>query len=440
MSQPRGFGLNGKSTYTNVTKPCDVSLQFIVDASDENGLGIRSLKSNGYVEDVFMHVNGNAPFAPTMDISRTYAVLGSSTVTNTGSTVVTGNLGLTPGTSVTGFPPGTISGTENVANAAAVAAKVEATSAYTDLSTRPAGTTESTLDGLTLPPGTYTSASTMDLATSGNATLTFDAGGNPNAVWIMQIGSTLTTGAGGIATMVLAGGAQASNIYWQVGSSATINVTSGSLFLGNIIASASITVGSGTARGSLIALSGAVTISAAAALTAQSPTPSFIAGANPNPAPGFVMIRLTNSFNHYLGQLTSFESPVDSTTATTATVAGQAYVISALGTATLAQWQARGLTPGFTPAVGQSFIASSSGTIGGSAEVSKALNAGSGVTSMEVVGNPDLSIANSSIAANGGAIVIGQFMSSAGVTPPADGSVVNMTLHFDGSSVTIDGL
>ena len=205
---------------------------------------------------------------PALGTARDYAVLGASTVTNTGNTKLIGNLGLSPGSSITGFPPGVYSGIENIANAAAVTAQSSALTAFTDLQGRPAGTTESLLDGLVLGPGTYTSASSMSLASTALGTLSLDAKGNQSAVWVFQIGSTLTTGAGGIATIQLVNGSCAGNVYWQVGSSATINVTPNSVFLGNVIASTSVTVDSGSITGSVVALNGAVTISAASNINA----------------------------------------------------------------------------------------------------------------------------------------------------------------------------
>lgn len=232
MSVARGFGLNGKSFYTNVCKPCDVNLNFIVDAANGNGLGMRSLKSNGYVEAVFMHTSS------------------------------------TPG-SVNGF-------------------------------------------------------------------------------------------------------------------------------------------------------------------------------LNPNPALGFAQVIFKNNFNFYLGGFSGQITPLTSTS-TTSTTANSVYVITALGTATLAQWQTAGLPMGFTPAVGQAFVAKATGSIGGSATV--------GVPGVQVapiisiVGDPNMTIANAAISPNAGARVMLQFSgpTAAGntalvATNPADGTTVGMTFKFDASSVTIDGI
>jgi len=162
------------------------------------------------------------------------------------------------------------------------------------------------------------------------------------------------------------------------------------------------------------------------------------AAGSPNPAAGFALVRFNNNFNKYLGGFSGFVSPVTGS-ALTATVNHSPFIITSLGTATLAQWQAVGFPAGFTPAVGASFVATATATIGGSATV-KAPGV-SGIASLEVIGDSNATISNSSVAANGGAQVLVQFLTGAGaVAAPADGSVVGMAFLFDGSSVTIDGL
>lgn len=164
---------------------------------------------------------------------------------------------------------------------------------------------------------------------------------------------------------------------------------------------------------------------------------------NPNPAAGFALVQFKQNFNIYLGGFSGFVSPV-SGSALTSTTQHDAYIITSLGTATLAQWQAAGLPAGLTPTVGQSFIATATGTIGGSATVE--VPSVSGITSLEVVGDPNQSIANSSIATNGGAYVLVQFLSpvitgasspyttTMTATAPANNSVVGMSFFFDQSS------
>ena len=184
-----------------------------------------------------------------------YAVLAATTVTAPGPIVIDGDLGLYPGTSVTGFPPAVVNGTTNVDNIAAQAAQASLLTAYNALFDLPAGVTMTgNLGGTTIYPGIYTAPATSMAVSSGN--LTLDAQGDVNAVWIFQIGSTFDITPG--LQVILANGAQASNIYWQVGSSATIDTTA--VMQGNILASDSVTVNSGaTLNGRALALTGAVT-------------------------------------------------------------------------------------------------------------------------------------------------------------------------------------
>lgn len=161
---------------------------------------------------------------------------------------------------------------------------------------------------------------------------------------------------------------------------------------------------------------------------------------NPNPASGYCLIQLNNNYNHFLGLSYVFRSPA-SGASLTSTTAGLAYQIVTLGTTTLAQWQAAGLPAGVTPAVGVSFVAIATGAIGGTGTVNVPAAAGSVVAQAEIIGNPDLSSANSSVAVNGGAWVLVRFMDYAGaIVAPAAGSVASLSLYLDVSSVTIDGL
>lgn len=198
--------------------------------------------------------------------ASTYAVLGATAVTgSTGAgSILTGNLGIYPNnaTSITNFPPSTYTGTENAGNTAAQIAQSDALSAYTSLAAHGGYVAiSSTLDGQTLTAGYYSESSgTFHLASSGPGTLTLN--GSSTDVFVFKAASTLTTGAGGIPTITLTGGALAQNVYWLVGSSATINSAYAGVFNGNIIAQASITdTLGGTVNGSLIALTGAVTLS-----------------------------------------------------------------------------------------------------------------------------------------------------------------------------------
>jgi len=168
-----------------------------------------------------------------------FAVLGSSTVTNTGSSVVNGDLGLSPGTSVTGFPPGVVSGTIHVADGAAASAQTSLTTAYNNAAGQTCDTdlTGQDLGGLTLTPGVYCFSSSAQLT----ETLTLDAQGESSSVFIFKIGLALTTASG--SSVVLINGAESCNVFWQVGSSATLG--SSTIFTGNILALTSITLDTG---------------------------------------------------------------------------------------------------------------------------------------------------------------------------------------------------
>jgi hypothetical protein len=184
-----------------------------------------------------------------------FAVLAGSTVTNSGPSVITGDVGVSPKTAVTGFPPGIVNGTIHAADATAGKAQTALTAAYNDAAGRTPAVSLAggLLGGRTLTSGVYDSASALDLT----GTLTLDAQGDPNSVFIFQAGSTLTTAAGSRVSLV--NGAQACNVYWKVGSSATLGTTS--TFNGNILALTSISVNSGvTVAGRALARNGAVTL------------------------------------------------------------------------------------------------------------------------------------------------------------------------------------
>jgi hypothetical protein len=195
-----------------------------------------------------------------------FVVLAGSTVTSTGATALTGDQGVSPGTAVTGFPPGTLTGTTHAGDATSALAMADLTTAYDDAAGRTLApvTLAGNLGGLTLPPGLYKSTSSLSIS-SGD--LTLDAQGDPNAIFILQMASTLTTTSG--RAVILSGGAKASNVFWQVGSSATLGTTSA--FVGTILADQSITLNTGaTLSGRALARIGSVTL---AANTAVLPTP-----------------------------------------------------------------------------------------------------------------------------------------------------------------------
>ena len=177
-----------------------------------------------------------------LGVAANFAVLAAAAVTNTSTpTTVTGDLGLWPGTSMTNFPPGIVNGTIHVNDTTAQAGEAALTIAYNNAAGRVGAFTPAVgnVGGLTFTPGLYRSGTST--AISGGGDLTLDAQGDPNAVFIFQIASTLTTSSGFGVT--LKGGAKPSQIFWEVGSSATIGT--GSHFAGNILANTSITLVSG---------------------------------------------------------------------------------------------------------------------------------------------------------------------------------------------------
>jgi hypothetical protein len=195
--------------------------------------------------------------APSLGSAQSFAVLGASTVTNTGPTVITGDLGVSPGTAVTGFPPGTVSGgTIHAGDATATAAQAAAHTAYGNLVAQPCGTNltgkilGTSPGAVTLSPGVYCFDSSAQLT----GTLTLNGGG----VYVFQMKSTLTTASN--SSVVLVKGATAGNVFWQVGSSATLGTNTA--FEGSILALISDTVTTGTSvTGRVFALTGGVTLS-----------------------------------------------------------------------------------------------------------------------------------------------------------------------------------
>jgi Ice-binding-like len=196
------------------------------------------------------------PAPVTLGAAASFGVLGASTVTSTPvpASAVHGDIGVSPGTAITGFPPGTLTGTLHPGDAVATQAHAALATAYADAAGRNPGALITTdLGGQTLTPGVYAAGAAMTLA----GTLTLDARGNPAAVFILQAGSTLTTGA--LSQVDLVGGAQACNVFWQVGTSATLGATS--QLAGTILASTSISMGADvTIDGRALARDAAVTM------------------------------------------------------------------------------------------------------------------------------------------------------------------------------------
>ncbi|KAK7229604.1 hypothetical protein V2G26_001774 [Clonostachys chloroleuca] len=188
--------------------------------------------------------------------ARPFAVLAGSTVTNTGPSVIMGDVGVSPGTAITGFPPGVITnGAIHAADAVAAQAQSDITTAYNVAARQPPTTTlpSQQLGGLTLAAGVYRLTSSAQLT----GALTLDGQGVTNGVWIFQIGSALTTASASM--VLLINGALPCNVFWQVRSSATIGT--GTTFAGNVLALTSITLNTGaTNNGGIYARNGAVTL------------------------------------------------------------------------------------------------------------------------------------------------------------------------------------
>jgi hypothetical protein len=183
--------------------------------------------------------------------AASFSVLAGSTVTNTGTSVLAGDVGLSPGTAITGFPPGVVNGTVHATDAVAAQAQVDLGTAYgVAAGLTPVATNLGDLTGRSLTPGVYSGG---ELAVTGALTLE----GTAASVWVFQAASTLTIGSGAVITVT--GGASACNVFWQVGSSATIRT--GAQFVGTVMAQESITAQTAaTITGRLLARTSAVTL------------------------------------------------------------------------------------------------------------------------------------------------------------------------------------
>jgi len=195
--------------------------------------------------------------AISLDGLSNFAIIAGSAITSTGATTVTGDMGLSPGTSCGGFPPGILTGTLQINTNLAIQGKLDLTAAYNDAAGRVSSeivTLSGNIGGLTLTPGLYKTTSSLAIS-SGD--LTFDARGNSNAVFIIQIASSFTTTSG--RKVFLKGNASASNIYWMIGSSATFGTTS--VMKGTVMAMQSITMNTGaTLNGRALTRIGGITM------------------------------------------------------------------------------------------------------------------------------------------------------------------------------------
>jgi len=226
-----------------------------------------------------------APVAVGLGAAGSFAVLAGTGITNTGPTVITGDIGTFPTASITGLTSMTVSGTNHAGDSVTQGAKTDLTTAYTSAAGEgPTTAIAADLVGQTLKAGVYNSASAVGLS----GVLTLDAAGDPGAVWVFQAGSTLITASG--SKVVLLNGAQACHVYWQVGSSATLGTNS--TFTGTVLALTSISLQTGaTVDGRVLASNGAVTLDSntitrsacSTATSAPTASPSTSATATPTP-------------------------------------------------------------------------------------------------------------------------------------------------------------
>jgi type VI secretion system secreted protein VgrG len=227
--------------------------------NDMKCYGLGSAAIIGMVTILFGASPASAQTAPSLGSADSFAVLAGSTVTNTGTSVITGDVGVSPGGAITGFPPGIlVAGTIHSGDSVATAAQASVITAYNNLAGQtcpaPNNLTGQNLGNRTLIPGVYCYATSAQLT----GTLTLDAQANPAAVFIFQIGTTLTTASS--SNVVMTNGGSRCNVFWQVGSSATLGTTTS--LAGNILALTSITMttSAGIFNGRALARNGAVTL------------------------------------------------------------------------------------------------------------------------------------------------------------------------------------
>jgi outer membrane autotransporter protein len=272
-----------------------------VSVNARSGSKIRSCRPALLIAPVmacvaFLSLPTGAKAQVSLGEAQNFTVISAAGVTNSGPTIIIGNVALSPLTTITGFPPGSVIGTIHYNDTMASTALADAHTAYNNLAGLaylPANNlTGFNLGGLSLNPGVYHFNTSAGL--TGN--LTLNTGGNANAVFVFQIGSTLTTAVGSSVVLTGAGAKTDPNVFWQVGSSATLNTLT--TFDGNILALASISLGTGSVivNGRLIALTGAVTllsntISAPATATIAVPGGTITVG------PGGTIISVTGELS-----------------------------------------------------------------------------------------------------------------------------------------------
>ncbi|MBB5478096.1 hypothetical protein HNR20_002601 [Micromonospora parathelypteridis] len=259
-----------------------------------------------------------------------FAVLAGTTITSTGLSVVNGDIGVSPGTAVTGFPPGQLNGSLHSNDAAAVAGKSDLAIAYNDAVGRTTTAVVSDqLGGTTKTTGVYESvAGTFNIT----GDLTLDAGGDPNAVFIFKTTTTLITGASSMVNLI--NGAQSCNVFWQVGSSATLGANS--TLRGNLLAFTSITVGAALAvDGRTLAINGAVTMDTATITRSTCAVPGELSISAPETA-DLGSANLGGVVSDNLGPVTVTDERLLSAPTWTATVVATNFVTSGLPVHTIA--------------------------------------------------------------------------------------------------------
>jgi hypothetical protein len=229
--------------------------------------GVKDLAGNRLASNkVWSFTTGSQIAQAPIQLGRAapFAVMATAAISGTGPTQINGDVGLNPG-SAQGIPPSQVNGTIHVTDQAVIDAQSDLLSAYNDALSRSVTSVSlpGNMGGLTFTPGLYTNSTSVLISGAGPGNnVTLDAQGDENAIFIFKMGSTLTTGPG--AQVILAGGAKAGNVFWQVGTSATLDTTT--IFKGNVLASVTITVNAGSAvEGRLLAGSnsdGSVTVNA----------------------------------------------------------------------------------------------------------------------------------------------------------------------------------
>ncbi len=249
------FPLETDETDSTSTSTDSTSTSTDSTSTDSTSTSTDSTTDSTTSETTTSTSTGEAPVP--LGSASTFAILAFDTVTNVNNpgTIVTGDLGISPGAALVGFPPGEVVGVQHLGDAVAAAAKVDLLAAYNDAVARlGAAVLPGDLSGLTLTPGLYKTETSTQLS-AGNFTL--DAQGDENAVFVFQVGSTFTSSPG--TQMVLGGGAKASNVFWAIGTSATLGTNT--ISKGTFLASAAITMNTGAVlEGRLLAQGAAVSV------------------------------------------------------------------------------------------------------------------------------------------------------------------------------------